>query len=101
MSEIEEFMEDLVSIDKMEDKERDIPPLPPKLFYDADYAIRTWLEHRLHHTYPDVGGYNDQSLELMLDWHKLNVYYLRVYRGEFGSQDIPDDAVPLASIMRD
>lgn len=94
-------MSDLVSIDKMEETEREIPPLPPELFHDADYAIRTWLEHRLHHTYPDIGGYNDQCAYLMRDWHSLNIYYLRVYRGEFGAQNIPDDAVPLASVMRD
>lgn len=94
-------MIDLVSIDKLEDKEREVPPTPGALYYEAEYVIRTWLEHRLHHTYPESGGYNDQCEFLMRDWHAMNVYYSRVYAGHHGESLVPDNAVPLKSIMRD
>lgn len=65
-----------------EDDENELLPDLPALNHDAEYVIRTWIEHKLHHTYPEPGGYNDQDEYLMEDWHTMNLCYLRVSSGQ-------------------
>ena len=53
------------------------------LTYPLDYVIETWLEHKLHHTYPAPGGYDDQDALLMQDWSTVNRrvnYYVGLYK---------------------
>lgn len=53
------------------------------LHYPLDYALETWQEHRLHHTYPAPGGYDDQDAFLMKDWHVINLrvsYFYGLYK---------------------
>jgi hypothetical protein len=42
------------------------------LNYPLDYVTSTWIEHKLHHTYPTNGGYDDQDALLMDDWRTIN-----------------------------
>lgn len=73
-----------VATEKGDEDENDLlPELPPLETEDEQYVIRTWIEHRLHHTYPEPGGYNDQDPYLMEDWHTLNLCYARVCAGQF------------------
>jgi len=68
------------------EKNEHIPyePIDASQFYhDIDYVIRTWLEHKMHHTYPETGSYNDQDAWLIKDWHTMNVYFSRVWNGDF------------------
>lgn len=81
-------MKQVVSMEKMEESDY-VPDVPPKLHHDADYVIRTWYDHKLHHTYPETGAYNDQDAFLMLDWHAMNMYYGRVWKGEFVGSNMP------------
>lgn len=81
-------MRNVVSMEKAEESEV-VPDPPSNLHYDVDYVIRTWFEHKLHHTYPEAGGYNDQDEYLMQDWHVMNVYYARVWKGEFVASYMP------------
>jgi hypothetical protein len=87
-------------MDKGEDLDY-TPSTPRKLFHDADYVKRTWLEHKIHHLYPDPGGYNDQDAHLMLDWHTLNVYYTRVMHNDFSAPMIPMADTPWQDLMQD
>jgi hypothetical protein len=42
----------------------------------VDYALRTWQEHRLHDSYPEPGGLNDQDPSLVMeDWGFLNARF--------------------------
>jgi hypothetical protein len=91
-------MRDVVRFEKGED-DGEIPPPPSKLFHERDYVMRTWLEHKIHHTYPDRGGYNDQDEYLMRDWHTMNVYYMRVHAGEFAAVLLPDDTVDWDTLL--
>lgn len=94
-------MRRVVAADKGETDD-DVPNTPPRLWHDADYVIRTWMEHRTHHTYPEPGGYNDQDEWLMLDWHVMNVYYSRVHAGVFGGVALNViNATNWQSIMKD
>lgn len=63
-------------------------PEPDILKHEADYVIRTWMEHKIHHTYPQPGGYDDQDEYLMRDWHTMNLYYSRVRAGIFTAFDM-------------
>lgn len=71
-----------VANEKGEDEDDDVLPDLSELNHDAEYVIRTWIEHKLHHTYPEPGGYNDQDEYLMDDWHTMNLCYLRVCAGQ-------------------
>lgn len=73
-------MRRLVAAEKGEDDET-IPDEPPPLIGDAHHALATWMHFRLHHVYPDAGGYNDQDADLMDDWLTLNVWYIRLSIG--------------------
>jgi hypothetical protein len=91
-------MRDVVKIDKGEELEY-TSTTPRTFFYDVDYVIRTWLEHKIHHLYPDPGGYNDQDAYLMLDWHTMNVYYTRVMNDDFSTLKIPMADTPWEDLM--
>lgn len=72
-----------------------LPEPPPIQTPDLDYVIATWLQHKIHHTYPKAGGYDDQDELLMEDWHTLNLFYARVESGQLSALYIPqvhDDA---------
>lgn len=75
---VDAFMAALVAAERGEVSEADDAPLA--LHYPADYALATWLEHRLHGTLPRAGGYDDQCALLMRDWHELNVRYALAQR---------------------
>ncbi len=77
------------------------PGEQPTFHYPIDYVIRTWIEHKLHHIYPDAGGYNDQCKYLMEDWHTVNMYHIRVAKGELSAQIIDEEAIPLQDLRRD
>ena len=79
----------LVNAEKGE-KIYDIPDEQPPLHYPIDYVLRTWLEHKYYHTYPEAGGYNDQCLFLMADWGTLTMYHIRVENGVFTEIVLPD-----------
>jgi hypothetical protein len=70
----------------------DIPAEQPTFYHEVDYVVRTWLEHRLHHAYPDAGAYNDQCNWLMKDWHTLSMYYIRAEKGVFTALAMPTQA---------
>lgn len=93
-------MRRVIAADKGEDND-EIPNEPPFIFEDVDYVIRTWLEHRIHHTYPELGGYNDQDEWLMRDWHVMNVYYSRVAAGVFSAMPLPKQAQDWQTLMKD
>lgn len=99
MIEVEDLMKQIIAMEKGEES-KDIPDEPPPFRHEIDYVIRTWLEHKLHHTYPDIGGYNDQDSDLMDDWHIMNVYYARVSMDVFSESTVSDSGVPLRDIMR-
>lgn len=82
----------MIRVEKGEDENDDVPDEPPPFQNEIDIVIRTWLEHKLHHTYPDVGGYLDQDSSLMDDWHIVNMYYSRVWHGVTQPVLIPKDA---------
>lgn len=65
-----------------EEDDSELMPELDALHHDEDYVVRTWIEHKLHHTYPEPGGYNDQDPYLMEDWHTLNLCYVRVHAGQ-------------------
>jgi hypothetical protein len=90
----------LVASDKNEEL-KDIPGEQPRFYHEVDYVMRTWLEHRLHHLYPEAGGYNDQDEYLMRDWHTLSMYYIRVYHGEFTAFVMPILGVSIDTLTRD
>lgn len=71
-----------IAIDRHESLPEELLPEPPPLHYSVEYVIATWTQHKLHHTYPRAGGYDDQDEELMQDWHTLNLYYARVAGGQ-------------------
>jgi hypothetical protein len=71
-----------VATEKGEDDDDELLPELDALHYNEDYVIRTWIEHKIHHTYPEPGGYNDQDPYLMSDWHTLNLCYVRVWAGQ-------------------
>lgn len=73
----------IVAQDRGEKPPDDVLPEPPPVHHDLDYVMATWLQHRIHHTYPRAGGYDDQDELLMMDWHTLNLYYSRVEAGQF------------------
>lgn len=75
-----------------QDKGQELPdeplPEPPPLNHDINYVIATWLQHKIHHTYPRAGGYDDQDELLMEDWHTMNLFYSRVESGQLASFDM-------------
>lgn len=77
------------------------PDEQPPFFHEADYVIRTWLEHRMHHTYPDDGGYNSQCSWLMRDWHILSMYYLRAEKGVYSHISMPTGGAEWQTQMGD
>lgn len=93
-------MRTLLLAEKGEDTQ-ETPSEQPSFYHDVDYLVRTWLEHRLHHTYPDAGGYNDQCEWLMKDWHVLSMYYIRAEAGVFTAVQIPDNAPDYHTLMGD
>lgn len=80
-----------------------VPPRPDDLENDADYVMETWLQHRIHHTYPEPGGYNDQDETLMRDWKTMNLWHLRVSAGYTLYDDIDLMPVPpnVLNLMHD
>lgn len=78
-----------------------VPDEQPPFFHDIDYIVRTWLEHKIHHTYPEPGGYNEQCEWLMRDWHVVNMYNVRVEHGEFSAPPIPQNAPNWQSMVTD
>ncbi len=87
-----------VAAEKGEEND-DIPDEPERLHFEINYVIRTWLEHKLHHTYPELGGYNDQDPWLMEDWHTLNMFYARVSKGVFSALPLSSDAGDWLDLM--
>lgn len=77
-----------VAIDRHEDLPEELLPEPPPLNHELDYVIATWTQHKLHHTYPRAGGYDDQDEALMHDWHTLNLFYARVSNGQLTTFDM-------------
>lgn len=78
-----------------------VPDVQPPFYHDIDYVLRTWLEHKIHHTYPEIGGYLDQCEFLMRDWHVVNMYNVRVEHGEFSAPPIPQNAPDWQGLMTD
>lgn len=93
-------MRSLLAAEKGEDKS-DVPQEQSHFYHDVGYVIRTWLEHRLHHTYPEMGGYNDQDEYLMRDWHTLSLYYVRAEAGVFTAVQMPTNAPHYSALMGD
>lgn len=91
-------MRHLVAAEKHEETQ-DIPDNLPPLKCDVHYAIKTWLQHRLHHTYPRAGGYDDQDADLMDDWHTLSLYFIRVEKGVFTQIQMPTNAPHIESLL--
>lgn len=91
-------MRQLVAAEKGED-DPTIPDEPTYLKSDVHYAIKTWFEHRLYHTYPSAGGYNDQDADLMDDWHVLNMYHIRVDKGVFSIMQMPENAPDINDLI--
>lgn len=56
---------------------------PPPFVHQLDYVISTWMQHKIHHTYPRAGGYDDQDEYLMKDWQSMNMFYMRAQAGVF------------------
>lgn len=77
-------------MEKGEDEDNDVPDEPPPFQNEVGYVIQTWLEHKLHHTYPEQGGYNDQNLSLVDDWHIMNMYYVRILKGVSSALVMPE-----------
>lgn len=72
-----------------------VPDEQPTFHHEIDYVIRTWLERKMHHTYPEPGGYNDQDAQLVEDWHTMNMYHIRVEKGVFTEVALPGiDSAP-------
>ena len=84
----------------MEEGEVVIPPEPPPFKHGVDYVIRTWLEHKIHHTYPEPGGYNDQDEDLMDDWHTVNMYYSRLWHGVSVVMVMPEHGTPIEDLTK-
>lgn len=84
-------MKRVIALEKGEDTD-DVPEDQPPIKHDVHYAIKTWFNHRSHHTYPRAGGYDDQDADLMDDWHTLSLYYVRVEKGVTTGVQMPDDA---------
>lgn len=78
-----------------------IPGTQPPIYHDVDYVMRTWLEHKIHHTYPEPGGYNDQCEWLMRDWHVVNMYNIRVEHGESSILAMPESGFDWDGLMTD
>lgn len=93
-------MQVLVKAEKGEDNDS-VPNEQPAFYHDIDYVIRTWLEHRVHHTYPDPGGYNDQDERLMDDWHTMTMYYIRIEKGVFSAPPKMEGAQQWGDLLRD
>ncbi len=87
-----------VAMEKGEEDD-EIPETPPPFSHEADYVLRTWLEHKLHHLYPESGGYNDQDPYLMKDWHTVNLYYMRAEKGVFTALPVSADAGSWLDLM--
>lgn len=97
---VEEFMEHLIAAEKGESL-RDRLDEPPPLKCEVNYAIRTWLDHRRHGTYPRAGGYDDQDPDLMDDWHTLTLYHIRVENGVVVHVRMPTDGPDVSEQMGD
>lgn len=82
------------------DEDEDDSDNPP-FHHPLDYVMETWTEHKLHHTYPESGGYNDQDALLMKDWHTVNMYQLRVEKGIYTPLGVPDNAPSWHDLMGD
>lgn len=74
---------------------------PSKINHEVNYVIRTWLDHRKHGTYPRLGGYDEQDPDLMLDWHTLNLYHVRVENGVVLHLDTPNNAPDVSEQLGD
>lgn len=72
-------MRHLVALEKGEDNGELSEPAP--LHCDSERVINTWMQHKIHHTYPRAGGYDDQDEYLMRDWQTMNLYYTRAQAG--------------------
>lgn len=83
-------MKRLIASEKGEESS-EIPEDLPPLKCDVHYALNTWFHHRMHHVYPESGGYNSQDESLMQDWTTISLYYIRVDKGVFSSMDITSD----------
>lgn len=81
-------MKQVIAQEKGESPPDEILPEPPPLHHDVDYVIATWLQHKIHHTYPRAGGYDDQDELLMQDWHTMNLFYSRVESGQLTTFDM-------------
>jgi hypothetical protein len=74
---------------------------PSKFINPIDYVIQTWFERKLHHIYPEPGGYNDQSDSLMKDWQTLGLYYLRAQKNIFSAPPTPNNPQEWLNYMGD
>lgn len=91
-------MERLIAAEKGEPF-KDALDMPSKLSHEVNYAIRTWLDHRKHGSYPKPGGYDRQCPFLMADWHTLSLYHSRVENGDYVSMTLPTDAPDISTLM--
>lgn len=93
-------MERLIAAEKGEPLKDDLDE-PSHLFHEVNYAIRTWLDHRKHGSYPKPGGYDRQDPFLMADWHTLNLYHSRVENGIVTVMKFPKNAPDFSTLMGD
>ncbi len=91
-------MQNLIAAEKGEDIKVNLDD-PPKLNYEVNYVIRTWLDHRKHGTYPRLGGYDAQCPFLMEDWHTLNLYHTRVEHGVISLINMPTSGERWESLL--
>ncbi len=61
----------MAELGKSDDEDEDDGDDDEGLNNPADYVAATWQEHRLHHTYPQSDGYDNQDPSLMHDWGYL------------------------------
>lgn len=89
-------MRHLIALEKGEDPATLTPPSP--FHHDTGFVISTWMQHKIHHTYPRAGGYEDQDELLMEDWQTMNLYYMRAQAGIYTPVITPDMIGTLASM---
>lgn len=72
---------------------------PMPFFHEIDYVIATWLHYRRHGAYPRAGGYDKQDSQLMQDWATMDLYHLRIERGDYKSFYVPENAPDVSTMM--
>lgn len=93
-------MRGLIAVEKGESFKEELDE-PPPLHHEVNYAIRTWLDHRAHGSYPNPGGYNKQDPLLMADFHTLTLYHIRVENGVVSHVQMPAKGQDSETLMMD